>query len=192
MHGSAAFGWSCLAESVVVAGPVGCLTVWVQPTCLPCLVKAHLWAWFQESSNSAFHLMRCVPKSACHFFGQWLRRVRHAETDKEEKKENKGHSALWEKLKQRAFLGHMWVPEREKHKKERASAGGAVRKIKRNTVRVWKNEKEKGDIFLYSHKKDKLVEFSWSFWVLQPWRVGVFKGRFCYWLCGEIVFTSWD
>ena len=137
--------------------------------------------------------MRSVPKSTCHFLGQWLRHVRHAKTNREEKKENKGHSALWAKLKQRAFLGYcMWVPERAKHKKERASAGGAVRKIERNTVRVWESEKEKGDIFLCSHKEDKLVEFSWSFWVLQPWRVGVFKGRFCYWFCGEIVFTPWD
>ena len=28
--------------------------------------------------------------------------------------------------------------------------------------------------------------------MLQPWRVGVFRGRFCYWLCGEIVFTLLD
>ena len=33
---------------------------------------------------------------------------------------------------------------------------------------------------------------SWSFWVLQSWRVGVFRRRFCYWLCGEILFNHWD
>ena len=127
------------------------------------------------------------------FLGQWLRRVRHAESGREEKKKNKGHSALWAMLKQRAFLGHyMWVPERAKHRKKRASARGTVRKIERNTVRVWESEKEKWHIFLCSHKEDKLVELSWSFWVLQSWRVGVFKGRFCYWLCDEIVFTHWD
>ena len=55
--------------------------------------------------------------------------------------------------------------------------------------------KKKKETFLFAqviHKEDKLVEFSWSFLVLQPWRVGVFKGRFCYWLCGEIVFTPGD
>ena len=25
--------------------------------------------------------------------------------------------------------------------------------------------------------------------MLQPWRVGVFRRIFCYWFCGEIVFT---
>ena len=63
-------------------------------------------------------IMRSVPKSAAIFLGQWLRRVRHAETGKKEKKENKGHSALWAELKPRAFLGHwLWVRERAKTQK---------------------------------------------------------------------------
>ena len=70
---------------------------------------------------------------------------------------------------------------------------------------VWRNReknsesvewvKKKKEIFFFAqvtYKEDKLVEFSWRFWVLQPWRVGVFRGRFCYWLCSEIVFTLWD
>ena len=55
--------------------------------------------------------------------------------------------------------------------------------------------KKKKEIFFFAqvtHKEDKLGEFSWRFWVLQPWRVGVFRGRFYYWLCGEILFTPWD
>ena len=139
--------------------------------------------------------MRSVPKLACHFLGQWLRHVRHAKTNREEKKENKGHSALWAELKQRAILDNcVWVPERAKHRKERASAEGAVWKIERNTMRVWEWKRKMRHFFFaqVTHKKDKLVEISWSFWVLQPWRVGVFIGRFWYWLCGEIVFTPWD
>ena len=89
---------------------VGCLIVWVQPTCI---VKAPSWAcskslqckFFPFNEKWPKHgevwllLMRSVPKLACHFLGQWLRRVRHAKTDREEKKENKGHSALWVELK---------------------------------------------------------------------------------------------
>ena len=55
--------------------------------------------------------------------------------------------------------------------------------------------KKKNETFFFAQvtdKENKLVEFLWSFWMLQPWRVGVFKGRFCYWLCGEIVFTPSD
>ena len=55
--------------------------------------------------------------------------------------------------------------------------------------------KKKNETFFFvqvTYKEDKLVEFSWSFLVLQPRRVGVFRGRFFYWLCGEIVFTPWD
>ena len=75
--------------------------------------------------------------------------------------------------------------------KERALAERCSPKIREKhseSVRV----KKKKEIFFFAqviHKEDKLVEFSWRFWVLQPWRVGVFRGRFYYWLCGEIVFT---
>ena len=88
----------------------------------------------------------------------------------------------------------VWVLERAKHRKERASAGGAIRKIERNTMRVgeWKRKMRHFFFAQVTHKEDKLVEFSWSFWVLQPWRVGVFRGRFYYWLCSEIVLTFWD
>jgi len=42
--------------------------------------------------------------------------------------------------------------------------------------------KKKNEIFFFAqltHKEDKLVEFSWSFWMLQLWRIRVFKWRFC-------------
>ena len=55
--------------------------------------------------------------------------------------------------------------------------------------------KKKNETFFFAQvtcKEDKLVEFSWSFRVLQPWKVEVFRGRFCYWLCGEVVFTPGD
>ena len=51
--------------------------------------------------------------------------------------------------------------------------------------------KKKKETFFFAqvaHKENKFVKFSWSFFMLQPWRVGVFRGRFYYWLCGEIVF----
>ena len=36
-------------------GGVGCLTVWVQPTCI---VKAHSWAYSKSLQCKFFHLMR--------------------------------------------------------------------------------------------------------------------------------------
>ena len=34
-----------------------------------------------------------------------------------------------------------------------------------------KKKKEKFFFAQVTHKEDKLVEFSWSFWVLQPWKL---------------------
>ena len=44
----------------------------------------------------------------------------------------------------------MWVPERAKHRKERASAERCNPKNREKQMRVWESEKEKGDIFLCS------------------------------------------
>ena len=82
------------------------------------------------------------------------------------------HSAIVRKTQVRA-LGGAIRRDREKH-----SEG----------VREWKR---KIRLFFFAqviHKEDKLMEFLWSFRVLQPWRV-VLRRRFYYWLCGEIVFT---
>ena len=141
----------------VIVLVVGCLTIWVQPTCI---VEAHSWACSKSLQSKFFPfiekwpkdgevwllLMRSAPKSACHFLGQWLGRVRHPETDREEKKKNKGHSALWAELKQRAILGHcVWVPERAKHKWELQLE--EVQSVQRNrekhseSVREWKRKR---------------------------------------------------
>ena len=90
-------------------------------------------------------LMRSVPKSAAISLGSDLGVWDMLKLTQQKKKESKGHSALlWAELKQRALLGHLGESFREsKHRKERASAGGAVRKIERNTVRVWESEKRK-------------------------------------------------
>ena len=111
-----------------------CANCWVpyrvDPAHMHC--QSSFMSLFQKSSVQVFFIywevtkawkvwlliMRSVPKSAAIFLGQWLRRVRHAETGKKEKKENKGHSALWAELKPRAFLGHwLWVRERAKTQK---------------------------------------------------------------------------
>ena len=126
---------------------VGCLTVWFQSTCI---VKAHSWACSKSLQNKFFPFIEKCSKVNCHFLGQWLTRVRHAETDRAEKKESKGHSALlWAKAKQRAKAQRaiwpycVWVPERAKHRKERASAGCAVRRNREKhneSVREWKRK----------------------------------------------------
>ena len=105
-------------------------------------------------------------------FGQrvWQRNTRWRAEARE------SHSAIVRKTQVRA-LGGAIRRDREKH-----SEG----------VREWKR---KIRLFFFAqviHKEDKLMEFLWSFRVLQPWRVGVLRRRFCYWLCGEIVFTSWN
>ena len=119
---------------------------------------------------------------------------------RKEGKEKKGHLAIecdWE----RNTLSKGWSSVCELHRvskntKRYLAIWGAVH-VKRYRETQWeckRVEKKKVTFFFaqVTHKEDKLVEFSWSFWVLQLWRVGVFKERFCYWLCGEIVFTHWD
>ena len=113
---------------------------------------------------------------------------------------NKGHSAIlvsvWEIETHRETKSFCeWKPkywEQDTDSFERCSSN---EEIERYMVRVWENEKEKGDIFLcscYTHKEDKLVEFSWTFWVLQLWRVGVFKVRFATSFLVRLYFTPWD
>ena len=120
---------------------------------------------FQKSSKQVFSIYWEVTKAwrgltslnekcskvNCHFLGQWLRRVRHAETDRAEKKESKGHSALlWAEAKERAKAHRairpycVWVPERAKHRKERASAGCAVRRNREKhneSMSEWKRKR---------------------------------------------------
>ena len=115
---------------------------------------------------------------------------------KEAKKKRKAIRPWMVSWSKRVIFGHfVWVPEWARNtEKERVSACELQsEEIERYTVRVWESEKEKSDIFLcssHTHKEDKLVEFFGGFWVLQLWRAGVFRGRFCYWYCGDIVFYS--
>ena len=144
-----------------------CANCWVpyrvDPAHMHC--QSSFMSLFQKSSMQVFFiywevtkawkvwllLMRSVPKSAAIFLGQWLGRVRHAETDKKEKKENKGHSALWAELKPRAFLGHwLWVPERAKTQKRESFSWRCSPKNREkhsDSVREWKRKR---DFFLCS------------------------------------------
>ena len=114
---------------------------------------------------------------------------------KEKKRRSKGHSALWWAEAQRVSAIFVWVPEWASNPKEKASAERCSLKNREKhseSVREWKRKNVTFFFAQVTHKEDKLMEFSWSFWVLQPWRVGVFKEKFCYWFCGEIVFTPWN
>ena len=99
----------------------------------------------------------------------WNREFRPFCVSSRVSKNTKGYSATWVVQSVRR--------DREKHSE---------------SVREWKRKMRHFFFTQVTHKEDKLVEFSWSFWVLQSWRDGVFKRRFCYWLCSEIIFTSWD
>ena len=114
---------------------------------------------------------------------------------KEGKERSKGHSAWREELKQNKDpFSHFGASSRESktQKIESFSLRDAVRKDREKHSESVKKKKETFFFAQVTHKEDKLVEFSWSFWLLQPWRVGVFRGRFCYWLWSEIVSTHWD
>ena len=147
------------------------------------LVKAQLMSLLPQASKVNFW-----------FNAKLSKHVRHAEEKRR-------------KIKERPF-GH-WVWLREKHtkswsrvcefhrvsQKHRDIQPFEVQYVCRDrekhseSVREWKRKKETFFFALVTHKEDKLVEFSWNIWVLQLWRVGVFRGQFCYWFCGEIVFT---
>ena len=141
-------------------------------------------------------LMRSVPKSAAIFLRQWLRRLRHAETDKKKKRrKTKAIRPCEQSWNWEPFLAIGWVPERAKTQKRESFSWRCSPKNREKhseSVREWKKKKETFFFIQVTRKEHKLVEFSWSFWMLQPWRVGIFRGRFYYWICGEIVFTHWD
>ena len=135
---------------------VVCLTVWVQPTCT---VKAHSWACSKGLQCKFFHLirsdqsmersnfsMRSVPKLAAISLGSDLGVWDTLKLTKQKRRKAKAIRPCCE-LKQNRELkqecNYVWVRERAKHRKERASAGGAVRKIERNSdsVREWKRKR---------------------------------------------------
>ena len=137
----------------------------------------------------------------------WLRLVWHTENYKEERKRKERpfshecdwvrNTLEWRAEAERVIRPFLCVSSRESKTQKRESFSWEVEfeKIERKTQWECERVKKKNVTFFFTqitHKEVKLVEFSWSFWELQPWRVGVFKGRFCYWLCNEIVFTPWD
>ena len=99
---------------------------------------------------------------------------------------NKGHSArVWEETHWERELKYC---EFHRVSKKHREIFIHLRDTQWERERV---KKKKVDIFLcssYTHKEEKLIKYSWSFWVLHPKRVRVFRGRFDYWFCGEIVF----
>ena len=174
-------GYTCIS--------VGCLIVWVQPTCI---VKVHSWAYSKSLQCKFFHLMRSdqsmerpdfsmrsVPKSAFGLMQKLSKCVRHAEEKRRKRKKQRPFGLVWwVKAEQRAEAQKVsaifvWVPEWTSNTKERASVERCSPKNREKhseSVRV----KKKKEIFFFAqvtHKEDKLVEFSWRFWVLQPWRV---------------------
>ena len=138
------------------------------------ICQSSFMSLFQKSSKLAFsfiekwpRLVRCLTslneKWSKVCWTCWRKR----------KERSKGHLALWEAEVNREsfFWPFVWVPERARHReRESFSLRGAIQtKRERNTVRVWESEKEKWDFFFpqITHKKYKLIEFSWSFWVIQ-------------------------
>ena len=124
-------------------------TVWVQPTCLG-------QSSLNELASSSFQSQHAIPWAvtlACGTRWNWRRW-------KERSK------AIWPCVKSssKRAIRPFW----EKHKWELQEVQS--KEIERNTVRVWESEREKRNIFFaqVTYKEDKLVEFSWSFWVLQP------------------------
>ena len=141
-------------------------------------------------------LLPQASKVSMPFLGQWLRRVWHAETEKKKRKKTEVNWPSEESWSKESHLA-IFVCEfqREKDTEKESASAWVVQSEWRDRECECERVKKKKETFFFAqvtHKKDKLVDFSWSFWVLQPWRVEVFRGRFCYWLCGEIVFTPWD
>ena len=122
--------------------------------------------------------------------------VRH--TEEKRKKQKARVIRTWGKsLSKRAIRPFFGVSSRvsKTHTEKVRALGGVVwrdREKHSESVREWKRKNVTFFFAQVTHKEDKLMKFLWSFWVLQPWRVGVFRGRCCYWLCGEIVLTLWD
>ena len=127
---------------------VGCLTVWVQPTCI---VKAHLWACSKSLQIQISHLLR----NDQDLWEVWLLLMRsdhkcvvHAEEKEKKEEKGKGHSVLWEELKQESYFRQFLCEfQREQDiEKERASAWVVQsewrdRKKHSESVREWKRKR---------------------------------------------------
>ena len=143
--------------------------------------------------------MRSVPKSACHFFlgsdlGVW-------DTLKLTKKKRRKTKAIrpCEKKKswkqRELFLAIFCEFQREQNTKRESFSWRCSPKNREKhseSVREWKRKRRHFSLLKLYTRKINWWSSHGVFWVLQLWRVGVFKGRFCYWFCGGIVFTPWD
>ena len=98
----------------------------------------------------------------------------------------------WEKSWSKSAIWPLWEKHKWELQLEEVQSVWRNREKHSESVREWKRKNVTFFFAQVTHKENKLMKFLWSFWVLQPWRVGVFRGRFCYWLCGEIVFTLLD
>ena len=89
-------------------------------------------------------LMRSVPKSAAIFLRQWLRRLRHAETDKKKKRrKTKAIRPCEQSWNWEPFLAIGWVPERAKTQKRESFSWRCSPKNREKhseRVREWKRK----------------------------------------------------
>ena len=101
---------------------------------------------------------------AFSFIEKWPRRVGHVEGKEKKKKKAKAIRPCSE-LKQKTE-SHSAILEKHKWELQEVQS----EEIERNTVRVWESEKKNETFFFtqVTYKEDKLVEFLWSFWMLQP------------------------
>ena len=116
-------------------------------------------------SSSFMSLFQKSSKLAFSFIEKWPRRVGHVEGKEKKKKKAKAIRPCSE-LKQKTE-SHSAILEKHKWELQEVQS----EEIERNTVRVWESEKKKNETFFFTqvtYKEDKLVEFLWSFWMLQP------------------------
>ena len=116
----------------------------------------------------------------------WRNREKHSESVREWKRKRRYFSllklhtrkinwwsshAVFECYNHREFRPFLCKFQSEQvTQKRKLQLRGAVRKIERNTVSVreWKRKMRHFFFAQVTHKEDKLVVFSWSFWVQQP------------------------
>ena len=121
------------------------------------LAKAHLWACLLKPTKSALWFnaklsmhekawLLLMRSDAKPFLGQWLKRVRHAETEKNKRKKTKAIRPWLESCSKRA-IRLSWEKNNWELQLEEAQS---VWKIVRNTVRVWESENKKKRYFFYS------------------------------------------
>ena len=125
------------------------------------------------------------------FLGQWLKRVRHAETEKNKRKKTKAIRPWLESCSKRA-IRLSWEKNNWELQLEEAQS---VWKIVRNTVRVWESENKKKRYFfllqLHVRKINGLSSheiFEWCNYGKLEYSEEDFATDFMM----RIIFTFWD